>query len=170
MVYKLHETSASPQVRVMLKFSIIGNSVSAVLPMVVIAGIGLAPVFAYASTIDLSEPSNPEANYDGPDNILLFEGIELPPSSTNANMIILPPTGSLGHDFGKFDHVPPVNPPIDTPAFYSGLVNTPAMMPASIPSHTLPGSSFGQAVVPVPAAVWLFGSVLLALVGIANRK
>ena len=75
-----------------------------------------------------------------------------------------------GMGYGRPDHVPPINPPIDTPAFYNGLVNSPAMMPASVPSHTLPGSDFGQAAVPVPAALWLFGSGLLGLIGIARRK
>jgi hypothetical protein len=79
-------------------------------------------------------------------------------------------TGNPGNSFGRPDRVPPVNPPIDTPAFYNGLANTPAMMPASVPSHTLPGSGFGQTVVPVPAAVWLFGSGLLGLIGVAKRK
>jgi len=66
--------------------------------------------------------------------------------------------------------VPPVNPPLDTPAFYNGLVNAPTNMPAVVPSHTLPGSGFGQVVVPVPAAVWLFGSGLLALLGMARQR
>ena len=118
----------------MLKKSIFGKSVSAVLPMFVFAGIGLSSVFAHASTIGLPDVSNP------------------------------------GNGFGRPDHVPPVNSPIDTPAFYNGLVNTPATMPASVPYHKLSGSGFGPAVVPVPAAVWLFGSGLLGLVGIARRK
>jgi hypothetical protein len=33
-----------------------------------------------------------------------------------------------------------------------------------------PDSAFGGTVVPVPAAVWLFGSGLLGLVGVARRK
>jgi hypothetical protein len=118
----------------MLNKLIFGKLVSVVLPMFVFAGMVLSPLFAYASTIGLSDTSN------------------------------------LGADFGRPDHVPPVDPPIDTPAFYNGLVNTPTMMPASVPSHTLPGSNFGQSVVPVPSAVWLFGSGLLGLVGIARRK
>ena len=118
----------------MLINSIFGKLVSAVLPILLFAGIGLSPVSAYASTIGLQDTSNP------------------------------------GMSFGRPDHVPPVNPPIDTPAFYKGLENTPDMMPASVPYHTLPGSDFGQAVVPVPAAVWLFGSGLLGLIGIARRK
>ena len=118
----------------MLKKSIFGKSVSAVLPMFIFAGIGLSPVSAYASTIGLLDAGNP------------------------------------GNGFGRPDHVPPVNPLIDTPAFYNGLVNAPVMMPASVPYHMLPGSGFGTAVVPVPAAVWLFGSGLLCLVGIARRK
>ena len=118
----------------MLKKSIFGKSVSAVLPMFIFAGIGLSPVSAYASTIGL------------------------------------PDADSLGMRSGRPDHVPPVNPPIDTPAFYNGLENAPAMMPASVPYHTLPGSDFGPAAVPVPAAVWLFGSGLLGLVCIARRK
>ena len=154
----------------MFKNSIYRKSVFVALPMFVFAGTGLFPVSSYASMIDLPDFINLGADYDRPDNILLFAGIELPPGSTSMDMIILPPTDSLGKDFGKPIHVPPVNPPIDTPAFNNGLVNTPAMMPASVPSHTLPGSGFGQAVVPVPATVWLFGSGLLALVGIARRK
>ena len=71
---------------------------------------------------------------------------------------------------GMPGQVPPVNPPLDTPAFYNGLVNAPTMMPAVVPSHTLPGSGFGQVVVPVPAAVWLFGSGLLALLGVARQR
>ena len=118
----------------MLKISVIGISVSALLSAFIFVVIGLSPVYSYASTIGFSDISNPVMN------------------------------------LGRPDHVPPVNPPIDTPAFYNGLVNTPTMMPANIPSHTLPGSGFGQATVPVPAAVWLFGTGLLGLVGIARRK
>ena len=114
-----------------LRKTIYGKLLSAVLPILIYAGIGLAPVSAYASTIDLPDV---EAH------------------------------------FGKPEHVPPVNPPIDTPAFENGLVNAPDMMPPSVPAHTLPGSDFGQAVVPVPAAVWLFGSGLLGLVAISRRR
>ena len=118
----------------MLKISVIGISVSALLSAFIFVVIGLSPVYSYASTIGFSDISNPVMN------------------------------------LGRPDHVPPVNPPIDTPAYYNGLVNAPTMMPVSIPSHTLPGSSFGQAAVPAPAAVWLFGTGLLGLVGIARRK
>jgi len=128
IIIKVHEGI------VMLKKSIFGKSVSAVLPMFIFAGIGLSPVSAYASTIGF------------------------------------PDAGNLGMRSGRPDHVPPVNPPIDTPAFYNGLENAPAMMPDSVPYHTLPGSDFGPATVPVPAAVWLFGSGLLGLVCIARRK
>ena len=147
----------------MFKILMSEKSVSAVLSMFIYVGIGFSPVSAYASTIGLPGASDPGADYGRAD-------IELPPASTNANMIILPATGNPGNNFGRPDHVPPVNPPIDTPAFYNGLANTPAIMPASVPSHTLPGSGFGQTVVPVPAAVWLFGSGLLGLIGIAKRK
>jgi len=118
----------------MLKISVIGMSVPAVLSAFVFVGIGLAPVSSDASMIGMSDISNPVINLARP------------------------------------DHVPPVNPPIDTPAFYNGLVNAPTTMPVNIPSHTLPGSGFGQAAVPIPAAVWLFGSGILGLVGIARRK
>jgi len=117
-----------------LKKSTFEKSVSAVLPMLVFAGIGLSSVSAYASTIGFQDVSNP------------------------------------GAGFGRPEHVPPVNPPIDTPAFYNGLVKTPAIMPASVPYHTLPGSGFGQAAIPVPAAAWLFGSGLLGLIGVSRRK
>ena len=117
----------------MLKKSILRKSVSAMLPMLYLTGIGLYPVHIYASTIGISDASN------------------------------------LEESLGKPDHAPPVNPPIDTPAFYNGLANTPDI-PANVPSHTLPGSNFGQSTVPVPAAVWLFGSGLIGLIGLARRK
>ena len=117
-----------------LKKAILKKSVSAMLPMFALAGLGFFPASVSASTIGLPDVSNPRAS------------------------------------FGRPDHVPPVNPPIDTPAFYNGLVNAPTMMPASVPSHTLAGSDFGQTAVPVPAAAWLFGSGLLGLIGIARRK
>jgi hypothetical protein len=118
----------------MLKNSIIGIPVPALLSAFVFVGIGFTPVYSDASTSGLLDISNHEMNS------------------------------------GRLNLVPPVNPPITTPAFYNGLVNAPIMMPSNIPSHTLPGSDFGRAAVPIPAAVWLFGSGLLGLVGIARRK
>jgi hypothetical protein len=100
----------------------------------------------------------------------VFVGIGLAPVSLYASTINLLDASNPETNLGRPDHVPPANPPIDTPAFYNGLVNAPIMMPANIPPHTLPGSGFGQAAVPVPAAVWLFGSGLLGLIGIARRK
>jgi hypothetical protein len=100
-------------------------------------------------------------------SIFIYAGIGLAPVYTSASTIDLP---DVEAHLGKPEHVPPVNPPIDTPAFENGLVNAPDMMPPSVPSHTLPGSDFGQAVVPVPAAVWLFGSGLLGLVAISRRR
>ena len=170
----------------MLKIAIFEKSVSAVLPMFVFAGAGLSPVSAYASTIGLPDVSNPGMGSGRADDMLMSEDIEFPPASASANVASLPATGSPGNGYGRPeyvpvnpgmghgrpDHVPPVNPPIDTPAFDKGLANIPPFtMPASVPYHTLPGSNFGQtAVIPVPAAVWLFGSGLLGLVGIARRK
>ena len=155
----------------MLKKSIFGKSVPAALPMLICAGIGLVPVSAYANTIGLPDVSNPGADHGRPGNIWLFAGIALPPVSANASTIIFPATGNPGYSYGSPDHdVPPVNPPIDTPAFNKGLKNAPDMMPASVPSYTLPGADFGRVVVPVPAAVWLFGSGLLGLFGMARRK
>ena len=110
------------------------KSVSAIVPVVAVAGIGLSSVSVYASTIALQDFSNPETEFDRP------------------------------------DHAPPDRPPIDTPAFYHGLVIAPVTMPASVPFHILPGTGFGQAIVPVPAAIWLFGSGLLGLIKIARRK
>jgi hypothetical protein len=112
----------------------LGKCIVTVLPIFILAGQGLFPVSAFASTIDLPGVSN------------------------------------LGVHFGKPENVPRINPPIDTPAFDNGLVNAPSMMPPSVPSHTLPGSDFGQAIVPVPAAIWLFGSGLLGLVAISRRR
>jgi hypothetical protein len=113
---------------VMLKILMNAKLASAALPTVIFVGIGLSPVFAHASAIGLPADSDP-----GADN----------------GMIILP----AGNGFGPPDSVPPGNPPINTPAFYNGLANTPTMMPASVPSDTLPGSGFGRAVIPVPASV-----------------
>lgn len=103
--------------------------------------------------------------------VFVFAGIGLSPLSVYASRIVLSDVINHEAKLVRPEHVPPVNPPIDTPGFYHGLVNTPAMMPANVPSHTLPGSGFGQsAAVPVPAAVWLFGTGLLSLAGIARRK
>ena len=118
----------------MLKISIFGKSVSAVLPIFIFAVTGLSPVSAYASTSGLSDASN--------------------------HVAIL----------GRPYHMPPINPPIDTPAFHYVLVNIPAMKPADIPANTLPDAGFGQASVPAPAALWLFGSCLLGLAGIVRHK
>ena len=112
-----------------LKKTILKKSVSAMLPMLALAGIGLSPASASASTIGLPDVSSPRAN------------------------------------FGRPEDVPPINPPFDTP----GRENAP-VIPAVVPDYTFPGSNFGQAAVPVPAAAWLFGSGLLGLVGIARRK
>jgi hypothetical protein len=109
--------------------------------MIIFTGLGLSPVSAYASTIDTL--------------------------TATANV---PVTGNPGNASGPPDHVPPVNPPIDTPAFYNGLVNAPTTMPPSVPSYTLPGSNFGRTAVPVPASIWLLGSGLLGLIGIAKRR
>jgi hypothetical protein len=101
---------------------------------------------------------------------IVFVGIGLSPVCSAASTIGLSDISNHVINLGRPDHVPPGNPPLDTPAFYNGLANAPSMMPSSIPSHTLPGSGFGQAAVPIPAAVWLFGSGLLGLVGLARSK
>jgi hypothetical protein len=150
---------------VVLKKSMFGKSVSAVLPMFVFAGMGISTVSAYASTISLPDAGNPGADHGSPDNILLFADIEFPRAPANAHMIISTAAGNPEMSHGKPDHVPPVNPPFDTP----GRAYAPEI-PDVVPDHTFPGSDFGQAVVPVPAAVWLFGSGLLGLAGIARRK
>ena len=117
-----------------LRRVLLGKFQSTVLPVIILAGLGLSPVCASASTIDLPDASN------------------------------------LGTHSGRPEHVPRINPPIDTPAFDNGLVNALNMMPPSVPSHTLPDPESGQATVPVPAAVWLFGSGLLGLVAISRRR
>ena len=154
-----------------LKITIFGKSASAVLTMFVFAGIGLTHVSAYASTIGLTDVSNTVADYGRAGEMVLFEDRVLTPVSINANVIIFPVTSNSRTVFNRPDHASPVNPPIDTPAINKGLMNAPAVMPASVPYRTLPGSSFGQSLaIPVPAAAWLFGSGLLGLVGMARRK
>ena len=102
--------------------------------------------------------------------IFVYVGVVLSPVSAYASTVDLLDVSNSEASFGKPDHAPPVNPPIDTPAFNNGLVNAPDIMPPSVPSDTLLGSKFGQAAVPVPAAAWLFGFGLLGLIGVSRRK
>lgn len=102
--------------------------------------------------------------------VYILAGAGLHSACASASTIGFEDISKTRVDFDGPVHAPPANPPIDTPAFYHGLVNAPAVMPESVPYHTLPGSGFGQAAVPVPAAVWLFGSGLLGLVGISRRR
>jgi len=79
--------------------------------------------------------------------------------------------GYMGVGYGRPDHVPPVNPPIDTPAFVNGLIHPPYTVQFRASPGTFPADNFGrETVVPVPAAVWLFGSGLLGLIGMARRR
>jgi len=161
-----------------------GKFVPAVLFLLTAILTGLSPVSVYASTVGLQDVGNPGVGHGRAGNRLIFADVELPPVPGGANMIMLPAIGNPGHGFGRPgylpanpgnghgrpDHVPPINPPIDTPAFFNGLVNAPAIMPPSVPFDTLPGSGFGQAVVPIPAAAWLFASGLIGLIGMARRR
>ena len=139
----------------------------------------------YASMTGLPDISNPGTDNGRPDDMMLFPDREFPPASANANMMVLPATGNhgngfggpeyipgnMGMGFGRPDHVPPVNPPIDTPAFVNGLTLPPYTVQFRASPGTLPGNNFGRGtVVPVPAAVWLFGSGLLGLIGMARRR
>jgi hypothetical protein len=123
-----------------VKLTMFGKSVPAILQLFILV-VGFSP--AYAGMIDMLTATVLGADNDSSHDI---------------------------HASGPPDQVPPVNPPLDTPAFYNGLMNTPSTMPPSVPSDTLPGSSFGRAVVPVPASVWLLGCGLLGLICIARRK
>ena len=102
--------------------------------------------------------------------MLVFAGTGLFPVSAYASTIGFQDDSNPRAGSGGPEHVPPISPPFDTPAFYNGLVNTHAMLPANIPANMLPGSGFGQTAVPVPAAAWLFGSGLLGLAGMARLK
>ena len=143
------------------------KSFYAVLPMLMITGLGIFSVLAYASTINTLNATDPGTTHESPRDSVDVESLAAFP---NAHMITLPAAETPGNPSGPPEHVPPINPPIDTPAFNHGLANTPTTMPASVPAHTLPGSGFGRTVVPVPAAVWLFGTGLLGLLGIARRN
>ncbi len=57
---------------------------------------------------------------------------------------------------------------LTNPAFDKDRVNFPDL-PGNTPVFTPPGSGF-DAAVPVPAAIWLFGSGLLGLIGLARRR
>jgi len=139
--------------------------VSALLQIFTLAGIGFPPASVSASTIGFPGVSNPGTGYGLPDDILLFADIEPPTVYMRANMTILAATGNPGNGFGKPEDVPPINPPFDT----RGRANAP-VIPDVVPDRTFPGSDFGQAAVPVPAAAWLFGSGLVGLIGVARRK
>lgn len=159
-----------------------GKSVSAIGFLLTAIITGLSPATVHASTVGLPDVVNPGAGHGRAGHSLLFADVEFPPVLRDSNMIMLPAIGNPGQDFGRPeyvpgnpglgrpDHVPPVNPPIDTPALHKGLVNAPAIMPPSVPFDTLPGSGFGQVVVPVPAAAWLFASGLIGLIGMARRR
>ncbi len=161
-----------------------GKSVPAVWFLLTAISTGLSPLPVYASTVGLPDAVNPLAGHGRAGNRLLFADVEFPPVLRDSNMMMLPATGKPGHGFGRPgyvpgnpgpggpDHVPPVNPPFDTPALHKGLVNAPAIMPPRVPFDTLPGSGFGQnqVVVPVPAAAWLFVSGLIGLTGMARRR
>jgi len=117
----------------------------------------------FANLMQMESVTNGESGKSG-----LIEG--LPKATSNPGEAIglpLSVPANPGKSLGMPEHVPLLDPPLDTPAFYNGLVNAPTMMPAVVPSHTLPGSGFGQdqVVVPVPAAAWLFGSGLIVLLG-----
>ena len=152
----------------MIKKSILSKSVPAILSTLILAGSGLSPLSVYASKIHLQDVGNPGMDSGKPDKMLMFEDTGLFPASTNANMIIFPVNGNSGMGFGSPDDVPG-NPPADRLADIKGLENFPEMR-VQAPDFTPPGSDFGQAVVPVPAAVWLFGSGLLGLIGLARRR
>ena len=141
------------------------KSVRTMLPLSMFVGTGFSP--AFASTIDTLNAAVFETADDRSHETVAVEFLTASPIAT---ITVLPAIGNPGNASGPPDRVPPINPPIDTPAFYNGLPNTPTMMPSSVPSHTLPGSGFGQSGVPVPAAVWLFGPGLLGLIGIARRR
>ena len=151
----------------MVKNFVSRNLLYAVLLMLIFTGFGQAPVASYASTIDLLNANARAVTYKRPPNMATVESL---PAFPIANMIALPATANPGIPAGPPDNVPPMNPPIDTPAFHNGLVNAPTTMPLSVPPYTLPGSSFGRTVVPVPAAIWLFGSGMLGLIAIARHK
>jgi hypothetical protein len=150
----------------MLKIIFSGTSRSTMLQLFIVAWIALTSA-AYASTNNMRNTSVPGTDYFSPDDLA---DIGFAPISINANAFLSSAIDNHRYSLGPPSFVPPVNPPIDTPAFYNGLENTPTVIPASVPIDTLPGSGFGRTVVPVPAAVWLFGSGLLLLAGIAIKK
>jgi hypothetical protein len=163
-----------------------GKSVSALGFLLTVLMTGLSPASVNASTVGLPDADNPGAGHGRAGNSLLFADVEFPPVPRDSDSIMLPAIGNPGQGLGRPEFVPanpgmrhgragrmpPVNPPVDTPAFDKGLVNAPAIMPPSVPFDTLPGSGFGQeqVVVPVPAAAWLFASGLLGLIGMARRR
>ncbi len=70
-----------------------------------------------------------------------------------------------------FDESDLVNPP-GTPNWDDGYwtVATSTAYYEDWITGIVPNAMFGSAVVPVPAAVWLFGSGLIGLIGVAGRK
>lgn len=90
------------------------------------------------------------------------QGIALASGGTETWLIDLGATGITSADFNLLS----TNPPGDTEAFAALKF---VQGPDDPEKPGFEDSAFG-AVVPVPAAVWLFGSGLLGLVGVARRK
>ncbi len=72
--------------------------------------------------------------------------------------------GNRDHDWphGWTDKIPG-NPHFDKEPIIPDL-------PGEVPVYTPPASDLGVGAVPVPAAVWLFGSGLVGLIGMARRR
>lgn len=95
-------------------------------------------------------PADGFGNFD-----IKLDGFLLAPGGTSVWMIDLGLTGITASDFNDLS----TTPPGDTQTFAA----------LKFVQGTGDDSAFG-AVVPVPAAVWLFGSGLLGLIGVARRK
>lgn len=104
-------------------------------------------------------PADGFGNFD-----IKLDGFLLAAGGTSIWEIDLGLTGVVDSDFNDLSTIPPG----DTP-YFAALKFVQGPCDPEVTGECVEDSAFG-AVVPVPAAVWLFGSGLLGLVGMARRK
>jgi hypothetical protein len=116
-----------------------------ILSMLITASIGLSPLAASAKTVNMHATGKHEQTTNKPG-----KGHGWP--------------GNRDHDWphGWTDKIPG-NPHFDKEQIIPDL-------PGEVPAYTPPASDLGVGAVPVPAAVWLFGSGLVGLIGMARRR
>jgi len=137
---------------------------TASVPLVTVGGDGTTIFSSGTTTWLLSGASN---NY----HLDVLAG----PASGPANLVIGPPGagGTYSNANGSIAGNRPHNPFIDQSVSFNlaltGLTSDTRISDVAISFGTTP-STFTPSAVPIPAAVWLFASGLIGLIGVARRK